>query len=128
MIRYLPALLARWVDRFRWSNITAVSPTVGRAGDDHWLIFGVDRRWRKGYLVKLTTEDVEALAENLARNVEAAKRWRVEQGPRPVHVGGNAEDCPACDLIPSAEIPYPWHCPGPQQTPPGDHQDAGGVL
>ncbi|MFD0902355.1 hypothetical protein [Actinomadura sediminis] len=114
--RYLPALLARWVDRSQWPNLTAVNPTVGRAGDDHWLIFGVGRRWRKGYLVKLTTEDVEALAENLARNVEDAKRWRVLQGPPPVHVGGNAEDCPACALVPSAEIPYPWHCPGPEEA------------
>lgn len=29
----------------------------------------------------------------------------------PVHVGGNAEDCPACDT--SNGMPYPFICPGP---------------
>lgn len=30
--------------------------------------------------------------------------------PRPAHVGGNAEDCPACE---GTNPPYPFICPGP---------------
>ncbi|MFJ9799875.1 hypothetical protein [Streptomyces sp. NPDC101145] len=37
---------------------------------------------------------------------------RPEAAPEPaVHAGGDAEDCPACDLD---RLPYPWICPGPQ--------------
>jgi hypothetical protein len=31
------------------------------------------------------------------------------------HLGGNAEDCPACDLT---TMPYPFLCPGEERTPP----------
>jgi hypothetical protein len=31
------------------------------------------------------------------------------------HLGGNAEDCPACDIT---TMPYPFLCPGEERTPP----------
>ncbi|MFD4596781.1 hypothetical protein ACFWPQ_01985 [Streptomyces sp. NPDC058464] len=33
---------------------------------------------------------------------------------RPAHVGGNAEDCPACS---GTDLPYPFLCPGPDTAP-----------
>lgn len=35
----------------------------------------------------------------------------------PVHTGGNAEDCPACDG--RTDLPYPWICPGKDLTASG---------
>ncbi|MEU3447224.1 hypothetical protein AB0H29_08335 [Streptomyces thermolilacinus] len=39
---------------------------------------------------------------------------RRDAGPPPEHVGGNAEDCRACDSNPNP--PYPFLCPGPADT------------
>lgn len=37
-----------------------------------------------------------------------------EPTPPAVHIGGNAEDCPACSAVDDPS-PYPWICPGPDQ-------------
>lgn len=44
------------------------------------------------------------------RTTTVTVRQLAEQQPT-VHTGGDAEDCPACDLD---RLPYPWICPGPQ--------------
>jgi hypothetical protein len=127
----LAALVPRRVDRLLWSwrcpIVHALDPMSGRSGDEIDISLGTGRWWRHGLELRLTAEAADLLAVQLAENVVEARAWRSRSGPPPVHVGGNAEDCPACALVPSEEIPYPWHCPGPEQTPPGDHQDAGGA-
>jgi hypothetical protein len=49
-------------------------------------------------------------AQAEARALLTSQRCTGEEQPAPVHVGGNAEDCPACH---GTNPPYPFACPGP---------------
>lgn len=53
----------------------------------------------------------------LIRRTTSRRRKRlvkVSALPKPDHTGGNAEDCPACDV---RTMPYPWVCPGEPDAP-----------
>lgn len=115
LIAPIASRVGRLTDQWRYPTIHAKDPCGGRSGDEILLSLGTGRRWRYGLDVRLTVEDAEHLAEQLAEDAAEGRAWRVAAGrvPAPEHVGGNAEDCPACALIPSDQIPYPWHCPGP---------------
>jgi hypothetical protein len=44
------------------------------------------------------------------------------QQPALRHVGGVAEDCPACNAQGIDTLSYPWECPGPEQPAAGAQQ------
>lgn len=63
-----------------------------------------------GFVESQSRDTVERFAQVIADRYG----WpivREERDPNPQHIGGNAEDCPACDLIPADQFDYPWLCP-----------------
>ncbi|MFI8962092.1 hypothetical protein ACIGO8_08245 [Streptomyces sp. NPDC053493] len=64
------------------------------------------------------THYVNQFPQHLRRECDRCSYpWReatVEQ-ELPIHVGGNAEDCPACT---GTNPPYPFLCPGPKEPQP----------
>jgi hypothetical protein len=58
----------------------------------------------------------------LLRRVAAETRTDNQTQEQPVHVGGNAEDYPACNAQGIDTLSYPWECPGPEQPAGGAQQ------
>ncbi len=99
-------------------------------GDDRWavlrhaLCLSTDGRWdRERVSSEREDEWLDAhrfdlataleLAEEQAADIAPAK-WRGREAAAPAHVGGNAEDCPACS---GTNPDYPFICPGASGGP-----------
>jgi hypothetical protein len=64
------------------------------------------------------------VADDMERRM-AAESAPADTGPadgETRHVGGTAEDCPACSAQGLDQISYPWECPGPEQPAAGAQQ------
>ncbi|NUS22709.1 MAG: hypothetical protein HOV92_00575 [Streptomyces sp.] len=105
--------------------------TVEYRGDDRWavlrhsLCLSSDGRWDRERVSSEREEEwldehrfdlptALRLAEEQATDI-APPKWRGRDSePRLAHVGGNAEDCPACH---GTNPDYPFVCPGPGGGP-----------
>lgn len=103
--------------------------TVDYRGDDRWavlrhgLCLSDDGKWDRE---RVSSEREEEWLDTHRFDLTTAKRLATEQatdlapskwrgrGSQPQHVGGNAEDCPACS---GTNPPYPFTCPGPAAVP-----------
>ncbi|MGW2520492.1 hypothetical protein ACWC09_26455 [Streptomyces sp. NPDC001617] len=99
--------------------------TVEYRGDDRWavlqnsLCLGTDGHWDRE---RVSSERGQAWLDahrfDLTTALRVAEQQAVDIAPakwhgnaqQPKHVGGNAEDCPACK---GTNPPYPFICPGP---------------
>ncbi|MFI8535398.1 hypothetical protein ACIGMX_34775 [Streptomyces aquilus] len=89
---------------------------LGRDGEWEYepLPSSRDDEWRAAHRFDLAT--AQELAKKAAPYLVVNGRTALEiyrQRP-PQHVGGNAEDCPACH---GTNLPYPFICPGPTPAP-----------
>jgi hypothetical protein len=75
--------------------------------EDDWLD---DHRFDLGTAQRLAKQAAPYLIVNGRTALEIYRRTQ----PALIHVGGNAEDCPACS---GTNPDYPFICPGPQSTP-----------
>ncbi|MET9517015.1 hypothetical protein [Streptomyces sp. NPDC002994] len=79
---------------------------------------GIGYEFRESLLVLLSRVQrgvqSEAEADLLRSHIEHLLSEHDRLAASAVHVGGNAEDCPACH---GTNPPYPFICPGPEQQP-----------